>query len=267
MANKENAAKKKVRKNEKSRFERIVRHRQVLEREMYVEKALARTCNIYFICFILEVLLVVGVTIWVFVSADSNMLLLGTNIAVGVVFVPLTIYQYNQYHNMAQEVAQARLASGFRFPEDYSARTRQARDKVAGVPSDYSRATLLFAGVTIVAVGVAIYLFSTSAAITQSLTSLLLVAAVIIVGVIAFVLFLLNFLNLLDAISLQKALVKIEQDAEAEFGRKPGGHAAQEAREEAGAVGDVDDEALEEAALAVGGAVEEEAAASETLGQ
>ncbi|MBE6464406.1 MAG: hypothetical protein E7003_03695 [Eggerthellaceae bacterium] len=237
MANKVNAAKKKVRKNEKTRYERVVRHRQVLEREKYVEKALARTCNIYFVCFLLAVILVVGVTIWVFVSGGSNMLLLGINVAVGIVLVPLCIYQYNQYHHMAEEVAMARQASGFRFPEDYSARTRQARDRVAGVPSDYSKATLLYAGVTIIAVAVGIYLFSTSAHLAQSLTSLLLVAAVFVVAVIAFVMFLFNFLNYLDAISLQRSLVKIEQDAEAEFGYKREMHVAQE--DDEGAENDV----------------------------
>ncbi|MBQ2681977.1 MAG: hypothetical protein IJF97_08585 [Eggerthellaceae bacterium] len=228
MANKVNAAKKKVRKNERTRYERVVRHRQVLEREKYVEKALARTCNIYFVCFLLAVVLVVGATIWVFVAGGNNMLLLGINVAVGIVLVPLCIYQYNQYHHMAEEVAMARQASGFRFPEDYSARTRQARDRVAGVPGDYSRATLLYAGVTIIAVAVGIYLFSTSAHLTQSLTSLLLVAAVFVVAVIAFVMFLFNLLNYLDAIALQRALVKIEQDAEAEFGQKREVYVAQE---------------------------------------
>ncbi|MDO5117194.1 MAG: hypothetical protein Q4D34_01695 [Eggerthellaceae bacterium] len=247
MANKVNAAKKKIRKNEKTRYERVVRHRQVLEREKYVEKALARTCNIYFICFLLAVILVVGVTIWVFVSGGNNMLVLGINVAVGIVLVPLCIYQYNQYHHMAEEVAQARQASGFRFPEDYSVRTRQARDKVAGVPSDYSRSTLLYGGVTIIAVAVGIYLFSTSAHLTQSLTSLLLVAAVFVVAVIAFVLFLFNFLNYLDALSLQRALVKIEQDAEAEFGLKRGMYAAHDDDEEVEAADDAVEEVVEQA--------------------
>lgn len=222
MANKAKAAKKRVRKNDKSRFDRIVRHRQVLEREKYVEKALARTCNIYFICFILSVVLAVGTAIWVFVSSESNMVLLGMNLAVGLVFAPLSVYQYNQYQHMAQEVAQARQASGFRFPEDYTPRTRQAREKVANAPSNYSMTTLLCGVGTAVAIAVAIYLFSSDSQLMRSTTSLLLVAAVVIVGVILFIMFLLNFLNYLDARALMKSLVKIEEDAEVEFGYKRG---------------------------------------------
>ena len=49
--------------------------------------------------------------------------------------------------------------------------------------------------------------------------------------------FLFNFLNYLDAISLQRSLVKIEQDAEAEFGYKREMHVAQE--DDEGAENDV----------------------------
>ena len=257
MANKVKAAKKRVRKNDKSRFDRIVRHRQVLERDKYVEKALARTCNIYFVCFLLAVILAVGTAIYVFVSAESSMALLGMNVAVGLVFAPLSIYQYNQYQHMAQEVAQARQASGFRFPEDYTPRTRQAREKVANAPSSYSMTTLLYACGTAAAIGVAIYLFSSNTQLMRSTTSLLLVAAVVIVGVIMFVMFLLNLLNYIDARALLKALIKIEEDAEVEFGYKRGQLAVSD--DDEGEDEDVADEDVDEAADAVERAAEEAA--------
>ena len=260
MANKVKAAKKRVRKNDKSRFDRIVRHRQVLEREKYVEKALARTCNIYFICFILSVVLVVGTAIWVFVGSEASTALLGMNLAVGLVFAPLSIYQYNQYQHMAQEVAQARQASGFRFPEDYTPRTRQAREKVANAPSNYSMSTLLYGIGTAAAIVVAVYLFSTNAQLMRSTMSLLLAAAVIIVGVILFVMFLFNLLNYLDARALLKALIKIEEDAEVEFGYKRGQQtdADDGEDEEDDEEGSVVDDALDVTADAIEEAIEDE---------
>lgn len=247
MANKMKEAKKRVHKNDKTRFERVVRHRQVLEREKYVEKAVARTCNIYFICAILAFIFVIGMVITIFVTGSQNMLLLGLNVAVGVVFIPLCLYQYNQYHHIAEEVANARLSSGFRFPEDYTPRTRQAREAVAGNPDQYTRPTLLYLVGLLIIIGVTIFLVSTGRLATSNLTTLLLALIIAVVAVVLLVLLVMSFWNYLDAKALRRALIQIEKDAEIEFSQQLERHAPKSAGEAAEpSEEDFDDDGLAE---------------------